>query len=293
MSLSSLFMRAACTISDRKRDKGLQTPEGIQRFDNIQYGRNKKWNVLDVYMPKDKNKSWPVIVSIHGGGWVYGTKEVYQYYGMNLAERGFAVVNFSYRLAPKFKFPSQQEDTNKAMEWVLENADKYAFDTKRIYLVGDSAGANIAAAYSIMCTNSEYAAKYDFKVPQKFVPNAVALNCGIYCTRRAADENNMGFKKLMLDLLGKDRFDEKINLLNVPDFVTGNFPPVFIMTSTGDFLVNEPPMMVEKFKEMNVTYEYKVYGDDKVKPTHVFHCNIKDENAKKCNDDECAFFGRF
>ena len=66
--------------------------------------QNLKWQKLDVYRQKDATGKLPVIVSVHGGGWVYGDKERYQFYCMDLAERGFAVVNFSYRLAPEYKF---------------------------------------------------------------------------------------------------------------------------------------------------------------------------------------------
>ena len=128
MSISSIMLRAAFKRSDDKRDKGLTTPEDVLRFDNIQYGANPKWNVLDVYRPKNTEGPLPVIVSVHGGGWVYGDKERYQYYCMSLAEQGFAVVNYSYRLAPKYKFPSSIEDTNSVFRWVLFNAEQYGFD---------------------------------------------------------------------------------------------------------------------------------------------------------------------
>ena len=88
-------------IDDAKRDEGLTTPDCIERFDNIRYGEHER-NILDVYRPKDQKGKLPLIVSIHGGGWVYGSKEINQFYCMSLAERGFAVVNFSYRLAPEF-----------------------------------------------------------------------------------------------------------------------------------------------------------------------------------------------
>ena len=91
-------------IDDAKRDEGLTTPVDIERFDNIRYGEHER-NILDVYRPKDQKGKLPLIVSIHGGGWVYGSKEINQFYCMSLAERGFAVVNFSYRLAPEFKHP--------------------------------------------------------------------------------------------------------------------------------------------------------------------------------------------
>ena len=61
--------------ADAKRDSGKKTPEDILRFDNILYGEDKTWQILDVYKPKSAEGKLPVIVNVHGGGWVYGTKE--------------------------------------------------------------------------------------------------------------------------------------------------------------------------------------------------------------------------
>ena len=113
MSAVSDFVRKSFKEGDDIRDAGLTTPEDVVRYDDILYGTDPKWQVLDLYRPKNKEgEKLPVIVSIHGGGWVYGDKERYQYYCMSLAERGFAVVNFTYRLAPEFKYPAPLEDTN-------------------------------------------------------------------------------------------------------------------------------------------------------------------------------------
>ena len=99
MSISSIMLRIAFKHSDDKRDKGLTTPENILRFDNIRYGQDPKWNILDVYRPKSVDGPFPVIVSVHGGGWVYGDKDRYQYYCMSLAQQGFAgkTGNFVYQ----------------------------------------------------------------------------------------------------------------------------------------------------------------------------------------------------
>lgn len=91
---------ASNKIDDAKRDAGLTTPEDVRRFDNIRYGEHDR-HLLDVYRPKDADGKLP-IVSIHGGGWVYGDKELMQFYCMSLAEHGFAMVNFSYRIAPEY-----------------------------------------------------------------------------------------------------------------------------------------------------------------------------------------------
>ena len=99
-------LRKGIAESDARRDAGLTTPEDIQRFDDLRYGDDPQWNVLDVYRPKGEEGKLPVIFSIHGGGWVYGDKQLYSHYCMRLAQRGFAVVNFSYRLAPESKYPA-------------------------------------------------------------------------------------------------------------------------------------------------------------------------------------------
>ena len=93
---------------------GMNTPEDIERWDNIVYGHDdREMQRLDVYRPKQaQGEDLPVIISVHGGAWMYGDKERYQYYCMSLAQRGFAVVNFTYRLAPESKFPAQLEDVN-------------------------------------------------------------------------------------------------------------------------------------------------------------------------------------
>ena len=85
MSQASDTMRREWKINDAKRDAGLTTPDDIQRFDDIQYGPDPVENKLDVYRPKNTQGKIPVIVSVHGGGWVYGDKELYQFYGMTLA----------------------------------------------------------------------------------------------------------------------------------------------------------------------------------------------------------------
>ena len=93
-----------CTKSDKERDKNKIFPENIKAYRNIQYGEFGKSNLLDVYLPSEKNgDKLPVIVSVHGGGFVYGSRKVYQFYTASLAQRGFAVINCEYRLAPKNK----------------------------------------------------------------------------------------------------------------------------------------------------------------------------------------------
>lgn len=294
MSETSDMIRREFKKSDDIRDAGLITPADVARFDDIIYGQEAKWQVLDVYRPKaEEGKKLPVIVSVHGGGWVYGDKERYQYYCMNLAQRGFAVVNFTYRLAPEYKFPSSLEDTNLVFTWIMQNAGEYGFDTKHIFAVGDSAGAHILGLYTAICTNTKYAEEYRFKVPEGFVPKAVALNCGKYEISLEGEFTDEQTKLLMADYLPEQGSKKERELINVTSHVTENYPPVFVMTATGDFLKEQAPVMAAKLSSCNVPFIYRLYGDSEHKLGHVFHCDVRSEDARICNNEECDFFKEF
>lgn len=293
MSQTSDAMRREWKINDAKRDAGLTTPADIQRFDDVQYGIDPLWNKLDVYRPKTAQGKIPVIVNIHGGGWVYGDKELYQFYGTTLAQRGFAVVNFTYRLAPEVKFPAPLEDTNNVVCWMYENQEKYGLDMDHVFMVGDSAGGHLCGLYCAICTNPEYASNYTFKVPNGFVPQAVALNCGAY--NPLGGEGMIGTeqdKELMEDFLPEKGSAKERALINVTDHVTEKFPPVYLMTCVGDFCRPQAPLLEEALKKHGVYYEFKTYGTEEEPLYHVFHVTIQEPEGQKCNDEECDFFRR-
>lgn len=292
MSIVTWWLRYNSKKNDAKRDAGLTTPEDISRVDDISYGPDKA-NVLDVYRPKNIEGKLPVIVSVHGGGWVYGDKELYQHYCMNLAQRGFAVVNFTYRLSPKHKFPAHLEDTVKVFGWMLKNADQYGFDVENVFAVGDSAGGHILSLFCTMCTNPEYAAKHSFRAPEGFVPKAVALNCGVY---NMSQENNPSGNTLALlknDILPNRGTKEEFYDISPVNFITAEFPPCFVMTANQDFLKDQAPALTAKLDKAGVQYVYKLYGDDSNPLMHVFHLDMHNEIGKTCNDEECAFFRSF
>jgi len=294
LSFFSILFILFCTSGDKKRDEGLVPPEDVIRYDNIQYGKSNVHNMMDIYRPKNmEEQKLPVLVDVHGGGWVYGDKELYQYYCMSMAQRGFAVINFTYTLAPLAHYPKPLEETNQVLEFVFENAEKYGFDTSNIFLAGDSAGANIASHYCAICADKEYAKEFDFKVPENFIPRGVLLNCGIYDFHAIFKKKDMFShitKKLIKDYLGAVHVSEKESMAKSPvNHISTKYPPVFIMGANNDDLSEQIPLMTTQFDKFGVKYESKIYGTDKNPLNHVFHCNMKSEDARICNDEEAAF----
>ena len=283
MSVESFSFWFFASRSDAKRDRGLKTPEDIRRIDRIPYGPDARWNTLDVYRPRGKAGKLPVIVNIHGGGYVYGSTKQYQFYCMGLAQRGFAVVSFNYHLAPKYKFPTPVYDTNLVMEWICRKAEIYGFDTHNVVIVGDSAGAQLASQYAVICTDPEYAKIMEI-TPPEFTLRAVGLNCGMYDLKKRAGE--IPGNKLMIDYFTKDPsvYGKKLDVLS---HVTEKFPPAYLLSAKGDFLVEQCRPMAELIRSKGVPCEYRIYGDEKT--GHVFHLDMRSDLARKANDEEIAF----
>ena len=292
MSLVAKWIRYNWAKGDKKRDAGLTIPEDISRKDNISYGMDKM-NVLDVYRPKGVKGKLPVIVSVHGGGWVYGDKELYQHYCMSLAQRGFAVVNFTYRLSPEHKFPAHLKDTVKVFKWVLAHGAEYDFDMDNIFAVGDSAGGHILSLFCAMCANPEYAAKYSFKTPEGFMPKAIALNCGVYDFDFQNESAGSTMTLMKKYILPKKGTAEELYEISTVNYITWQFPPCYIMTANEDFLKEQPNGLMQKLEEAGVPYVYKLYGDEGNRLGHVFHLDMRNETGKICNDEECAYFRSF
>lgn len=296
----ALWVRNNFGKGDKKRDAGQTTPDDVVRYDNILYGgkKFKKWQLLDVYRPKAASLSsdaapckLPVIVIVHGGGWVYGDKGVYQFYGMRLAQRGFAVVNYSYRLAPEAKFPASMQDTENVFKWICDNADKYGLDAQNVFAVGDSAGAHLLSLYAAALTNDNYRKNFPFIQKKNLCLRGLALNCGIYDIVAAV--NDGGHTDLFVGaLLPRGGKPYELKLINSVDYVTKDFPPAFVMSCKGDFLLPQAPVIRKVLEDAGVLHEYKIYGTDAEPLWHVFHCDPKLQEAVACNDDECEFFKR-
>lgn len=98
---------------------------------------------LDVYQPTGASQPTPVVIVIHGGGWIAGTKEDRVLEMMPYLQMGFAAVNVEYRLAQVSLAPAAVEDCRCALHWVFANAKKYNFDASRVVLQGGSAGGHL------------------------------------------------------------------------------------------------------------------------------------------------------
>ena len=290
MSLTSHIVRTLFTIGDLKRDLGWVPPTNVETVENLSYGSCDKWHLLDLYRPKDKEGKLPVLLNIHGGAWVYGDKKVYAPYCMYLAAQGFAVVNASYRLAPKHTFPAPLEDVGSIMEWVVTNAKEYHLDPSNLFLVGDSAGAHLATAYTAIQLNREYAKAFPgITVSEKLVPKALVLNCGVFDMEGEVEHRGVLLTTFLTDILGEKPTGSSIKKMSPVRYITPDFPPVYLATSNGDFLRKHSHRLKEVLEQKQIDFVFKEYGNKKNTQGHVFHLNLKSKVGQTCNQEQIKF----
>ena len=115
----------------------------LDRQINLAYGADPRQK-LDVYMPRNALNR-PVVIFWYGGSWQEGSKSNYRFVGTALARLGFVAVLPDYRLYPQVVFPLFDEDGARAVAWVEQHIEEFGGDSKRIVLMGHSAGGHTAA----------------------------------------------------------------------------------------------------------------------------------------------------
>lgn len=125
---------------------------------NLTYGlANNVPLKLDVYTPRVRAGAVPVVMLIHGGGWVEGSKEASVLSAVPYLEMGFAVVNVEYRLGHVSPAPAAVEDCQCALHWIARNAAKYGFDLSKVVVTGGSAGGHLSLTTGMIPESAGFA----------------------------------------------------------------------------------------------------------------------------------------
>jgi len=210
----------------------------------------------DVAVPKGAGPH-PVVVYLHGGGWVAGSPKTHRKLAMQFAEAGFLTINVDYRLAPEHPFPAGLEDCVAAIKWAGENAERWNGDRTRIAVGGDSAGGNLTAAALTSLAAENCAGSR---------PRAALLIYGVYdfpaVIARAGTD--MGLDGMARAYAGSAPYpailaDPRMSPLRA--IKPGALPPSFIVCGGADPLLPESHAMATALKRADIKHEVHVFDE--------------------------------
>jgi acetyl esterase len=224
--------------------------------------------ILDIHRPVSTSPDSPVVVWIHGGGFVSGQRSDITNYAKILAGEGFMVINVDYTIAPKVRYPGPVRQVLKALAFLQREQATLSLPSTGFVLAGDSAGAQIAAQTAAVITNDAYAALVGVKPdtePGRIV--GTLLHCGVY------DVAGMGRDGGLLGWFvgsagwaysGKrdwreDRYFQTMSLL---PHLTAAFPPAFISAGNADPLAPQSRALAAQIQKAGVPVETLFYPAD-------------------------------
>ncbi|MEK6481034.1 alpha/beta hydrolase [Catalinimonas sp. 4WD22] len=268
----ALLIRKAFTEGAEKTSSALEkhVPEGITAVLNEQYDKNDSDAFLDVYFPtaiEQTQDLLPAIVWVHGGGFVSGSKEEVANYCKILASKGYTVVSVNYSIAPEETYPTPVRQTNAALAYLAQHAQRLHIDAAHFILAGDSAGANIVAQLANIHHLPSYAALMNIAPSISGSQlTGLILFCGPYDIHEDALRGEYGkFLEAMLWAYSGSK-----NFMNDPDFatikiieyVTDSYPPVFISAGNADPLLLYSKDMAEALNSHGVQVETLFFPSD-------------------------------
>jgi len=133
-------------------------PEGTIVHENLAYHHDTlEKHLLDIYLPADAKGEVPLVIFIHGGGWLSNDKYADMgYMKKTVAEilgHGYALASIDYRFSTQAVFPAQIQDCNRAVSFLYDHADTYGLDIERFALMGFSAGGHLASLVGLSENN--------------------------------------------------------------------------------------------------------------------------------------------
>lgn len=141
---------------------------------DVSYANESPRQVLDIYTP-DKADKVPVVFWIHGGGWQVGDKKEVQLKPKAFVEHGYIFVATNYRLLPNVEMEMIVRDVAKSLGWVYHNIGQHGGDPNKVFVMGHSAGAQLAA---LICTDNRYLDEE--KVPMNVIRGCVPVDGDTY-----------------------------------------------------------------------------------------------------------------
>lgn len=214
---------------------------------------------VKLYTPNTTSGPKPVIVYYHGGGWVIGSPEVYEYSTLALAEEtGAIVMSVDYRLSPEFKFPTAHEDAYRAYEWAKNNAATINGNPAKVAVAGESAGGNMAITVAMMARDRGLA------LPVHILSVFPVANNDLFTESYNRYANAKPLNRPLIQYFTDNYFrtpaDGDSPLISLVDVANlSGLPPTTIIAAEIDPLQTEGMLLRDKLRSVGVSVTYQLY----------------------------------
>lgn len=256
---------------------------------------NDRGTLMDIYYPKNGDRPLPVIMWIHGGGYIGAGKEQTRVYGMTLANSGYVVANINYDLAPGHKYPTPIIEANEALMFLRENVGKYGGDINRLFLGSNSSGSQINGQLAAIISNQEFAQTMGIQPAVTTEQlKGVLLFDGAYDLQTVRATHLPGIGLFAWSYTGVRRFEsyDRIDELSVVNHITPDFPPVFVTVGDADPLEPQSLELIQALKRNGVEKESVLFSGTGAHLGHDYMMELGEAAAQQTLEKALDFLQR-
>lgn len=256
------------------------------------YGRN----YYDLYLPKAYEKELPVVVWVHGGAFVAGDKSGVKNWAACLAAKGMAVAAVEYQWAPEASWPAQVCQIGECCKALFELAAEKKLDKKRVVIAGDSAGAHMAAQFSLIHSSEAFCSKAGLEtVLEKDALKAALLFCGPYDIEQMANPSGwflrLAMHRVGWSYLGRRNWRDsgEAKLANIRNYVTPGFPPTFLTDGSRASFDRQGKALAQALRRQGVAVSELFFAPEEEEAVHEYQFDMKMPLAGQCYNQVCDF----
>ncbi|MCD8155470.1 MAG: alpha/beta hydrolase [Clostridiales bacterium] len=292
--LSAALMLTAMPVPLMAEEE--ETEEYADIIKDVSYSDDgEEKHVLDLFGTQSYDEATPVVVEVHGGGFIGGTKEINTDHAIFYAEQGYTVVAPEYGKVPKDgNFTDTMRDLFECYNWIADNAEEYHFDLENIFISGDSAGGYYTLLTYAIWNSEELQEYFGVEVPD-YEFSAVVTSCPATDLLAKADalEDDYVAQTIGEDILLDEDLMSHMDLYSIVD--ASVFEGVYMLTTPGDTTTGSEVLKFDDYlTENGVEHTTISYEGTENELIHVFNITQMDYvESQQANQDIVDFMNSF
>lgn len=268
---------------------------------DLNYSSKFQKHTYDLYRPKNTTKKVPVMIWVHGGGYVGGDKLGVKEFATKIAANSqVAVIAMNYQEAPASKYPNQVTQVAELITTLQKEKPKN-LDLQQLFFGGDSAGAQIALQYVALQTNKKYANQMDFarQLEPKTIKGVLSYCGPVNLIQMKAQHSDSAFMKFFVhtvawSLIGSKNWQDSAELkqASIVHAVTPDFPPTYITDGNTASFDIQGKALQNRLQKMNIPVTGLFFATSK-KINHEYQFDYTTKEAQLCYQQTLTFLNQY
>ena len=311
LQLLNFGVQEANSFSPRAESKSELRSDGVYVKTEVNFGDKYPNSYLDIYYPGDIEEDRPTYIYWHGGGHIFGDKNLGDPLSPNsdvsmhmfdyICKQGFNFISVNYCFAPEYRYPAQILQYDQVLDYLKKHSAELHLNMNNAILAGSSGGAIYTTQWTMLLTSETYLQDFNTLLEEKGLEriSGVSLNRNqikalvLEGTPMIVNGMNEGTQALFRCWYGEGGDISRLwysKLTHIVEYVNSNFIPSFITAGNTDCFPEDALELKNKLQELGIDYSYCYWEKDVEELKHGYMSSFETSEHAKIALDQCLDF---